>query len=194
MMQSSAMNTLRLLAALATVLLAAGCATTPSEPTAPRGTVIHAPAATAPATPPAPPPSPLESEVRWMRQLFDGTPVAIDTERDGAMRVEVPMQYAFDGEAAVIKPPLAAVLDRVAISMKRHPTTRVHVAAPGKSAAARSAAMQAHLKSRGVAPARIAMAAAKREEVVALRLVPGQSVIDKLDDSRLPPPPAPPAH
>ena len=101
MMQSSAMNTLRLLAALATVLLAAGCATTPSEPTAPRGTVIHAPAATAPATPPAPPPSPLESEVRWMRQLFDGTPVAIDTERDGAMRVEVPMQYAFDGEGTI---------------------------------------------------------------------------------------------
>jgi hypothetical protein len=191
MMQLPAMNILRLLAALAVAALAAGCATTPSAPT---GTVIHAPSATAPATPPAPPPSPLESEVRWMRQLFNGTPVAIDTERDGAMRVEVPMQFAFDGDGAVVKPPLAAVLDRVAISMKRHPTSRVHVAAPGKSAAARSAAMQAHLKSRGVAPARIAMTAAKREEVVALKLVPGQTPIDRLDDSKLPPPPAPPAH
>ena len=188
MMQSPAMNILRLLAALAVAALAAGCATTPSAPT---GTVIHAPSATAPAPPAGPPPSPLESEVRWMHQLFDGTPVAIDTERDGAMRVEVPMQFAFDGDTAVVKPPLAAVLDRVAISMKRHPTTRVHVAAPGKSAVARSAAMQAHLKSRGVAPARIAMTAAKRDEVVALRLVPGQSVIDKLDDSKLPSPPPP---
>lgn len=185
------MKLLRLLVALATAALAVGCATT-HAPSAPSGTVIHAPAAT-PATPSAPP-SPLEGEVRWMHQLFDGTPVAIDTEHDGAMRVEVPVQFAFDGDAAVVKPPLAAVLDRVALSMKRHPTTRVHVAAPGKSAAARSAAMQAHLKNRGIAPARIAMAAAKREEVVALRLVPGQAVIERLDDSKLPPPPAPAPH
>jgi hypothetical protein len=185
------MNILRLLAAATVAALAPGCATTP-PPSAPAGIVIQAPAPSA--TPAPPPPSPLEGEVRWMRQLFDGTPVAIDAEQDGAMRVEVPMQFAFDGDAAVVKPPLGAVLDRVALSMKRHPTSRVHVAVPGKSAAARSAAMQAHLKNRGVAPARIAMTAAKRDQVVALRLVPGQKAVDRLDDSKLPPPPAPPVH
>jgi hypothetical protein len=126
-----------------------------------------------------------------MRQLFDGTPVAIATEQDGAMRVEVPTQFAFDTDAAVVKPPLGAVLDRMAMSMRRHPTTRVHVASPGKAAAARSAAVREHLKSRGVAPARISTVAAKRDEVVALRLLPGLAPIDKLDDSKLPPPPPP---
>jgi len=189
-MQSLAMKFPRFAAVLVLAALAAGCAT---SPTPPQGTVIHAPAATPPA-PPAPPPSPLEGEVRWMRQLFDGTPVAIESEADGAMRVEVPTQYAFDHEAAVVKPPLGAVLDRVAMSMRRHPTARVHVASPGKAAAARSAAVREHLKSRGVAPARISTAAAKRDEVVALRVVPGQVPINVLDDSKLPPPPAPPVH
>src|SRR5689334_2729491 len=98
----------------------AGCATKPS-PTNPPPLVVPA----QPPASPSPPPSPLESEARWMRQLFDGTPVVVDTERDGAMRVEVPLQYAFDGDQAAIKPPLNAVLEKVALSMKRNPTARV---------------------------------------------------------------------
>jgi hypothetical protein len=189
-MQSPTMKSpARLAAALAIPLFMAGCATTPHPSSSPPPLVVPAPAPTA--TPPAPPPSPLEGEARWMRQLFDGTPVAIETERDGAMRVEVPMQYAFDEDQAVLKPPLAAVLDKVALSLKRNPTARVHLAPPGKAAAARSAAMRTHLRNRGVAPARIVTVAASRDEVVALRVLPGVGPIDKLDDSKLPPPPPP---
>ena len=170
----------------------AGCATTPSPSSAPPPLVVPAPPPGA--TPPAPPPSPLEGEVRWMRQLFDGTPVVVDTERDGAMRVEVPLQYAFDGDQAAIKPPLNAVLEKVALSMKRNPTARVHLASPGKAAAAaRTAAMRTHLRNHGVAPARISTGAAQREDVVVARMVPGAVGIDKLDDSKLPPPPPPPS-
>jgi outer membrane protein OmpA-like peptidoglycan-associated protein len=193
------MNALARLAAVVAIPLAmlAGCATSP--PPAPASTTPPAvvvpvphPAVPPPVTPPAAPPSPLEGEVRWMRQLFDGTPVTIESESDGAMRVEVPMQYAFDSEQSVLKPPMAAVLDKVALSLKRNPTARVHLASPGKTtAAARSAAMREHLRTRGVAPARIATVAAQREEVVAVRVLPGYAPIDRLDDSKLPPPPAP---
>ena len=59
-------------------------------------------------------------------------------QADGALRVTVPLQFCFDRAAAVVKPPLAAVLDRLAKS-QRDQGTRLRVAAapdPGKGAGA----------------------------------------------------------
>ena len=49
-----------------------------------------------------------------MKQLFDGTPVAIASEPDGSMRVDVPMTFSFDDKSNAPKPPLRAVMDKVA--------------------------------------------------------------------------------
>ena len=57
---------------------------------------------------------------------------------DGTLRVTVPLRYCFDRGAVVVKPPLAAVLDRIAKSQRDEPT-RLRVAAapdPGKGAEA----------------------------------------------------------
>ena len=59
-------------------------------------------------------------------------------QADGVLRVTVPLQFCFDRAAAVVKPPLAAVLDRLAKSQRDQPT-RLRVAAapdPGKGTGA----------------------------------------------------------
>ncbi len=91
-----------------------------------------------PAPTPAQPRQTLASEQRRLAELFRGTPVAFTMQADGALRVTVPLQFCFDRAALVVKPPLAAVLDRLAKS-QRDQTTRLRVAAapdPGKGTAA----------------------------------------------------------
>jgi hypothetical protein len=147
-----------------------GTSTTPGEP--PR--------------PGQPPPNVLAAEVTWMRQLFDGTPVVIASEPDGAMRVDVPMQFAFDDKSNSPKPPLRAVMDKVALSMLRQASTKVHLATPGP--VARGAAMRRYLQGRGVIGLRVVVLAPPPGDAVMLRVVPGPIAIDKLDDDKLPPP------
>ena len=64
-----------------------------------------------------------------MAELFRGTPVVFSLMADGSMRVEVPLTYCFDAGGAVVKPPLAAVLDRIARSQRNLPT-RLSASAP----------------------------------------------------------------
>ncbi len=176
------MTTTRIACYLSLVAFVAGCAA-PTQ--VPPGT----PPSTAPAEPPRPgqaPPNVLAAEVAWMRQLFDGTPVVIASEPDGAMRVDVPLTFSFDDKSNAPKPPLRAVMDKVALSMARQASSKVHLSTPGP--VARGAAMRRYLQGRGVIGLRVVVLTPTQGDAVMLRVVPGPVAIDKLDDDRLPPP------
>jgi len=174
--------------ALATLILplAAGCAIAPTRPATTTGGTAPAAPAEAPPRPGQPPPNVLAAEVNWMKQLFEGTPVAIVAEDDGAMRVDVPLAYSFDDRSTAPKPPLRAVMDKVAQTMARQASAKVLLAAPGP--AARGSAMRNYLMGRGVIGLRMTVLSAAPSDAVMLRVVPGPVAIDKLDDKALPPP------
>jgi hypothetical protein len=175
------------IAALAAMNLLAGCGSPPSRTAAPVATATPtAPTEAPPPRPGQPPPNVLAAEVTWMKQLFEGTPVAVVAEDDGAMRVDVPLTFAFDDKSSTPKAPLRAVMDKVAQSLARQASAKVHVATPGP--AARGAAMRNYLMSRGVVGLRVVMLTPPPNEAVTLRVVPGPVAIDKLDDRALPPP------
>jgi outer membrane protein OmpA-like peptidoglycan-associated protein len=122
--------------ALATIL--PGCATGPVD------------------RPPAEHPT-LTSEQRRLKDALRGTPVVVDT----LMRVEVPLQFSFDAGRGAVKPPLAAVLDRMAAGL-RLANFDVRIAAPadpkGSSPALvqdRGASVRDYLVARGVRLGRI---------------------------------------
>ncbi|MBA4178237.1 MAG: hypothetical protein C0505_17025 [Leptothrix sp. (in: Bacteria)] len=193
------------LAAWSLALLMAGCATVappPVSPTAPparppapaTAQPTPAPAAEAPASPAAPVPSPrtvaaegLAIEQRWLQDWFRGTPVRIALRGDGVLAVEVPREFCFDSGRSQIKPALAAVLDKVAESLRRRPTTRLTLlaapadpAGPSTSPAAnpasatlaqqRAAGVQRHLRDRGIALARLGEPTADGAAAVQLRI------------------------
>jgi hypothetical protein len=170
--------------ALACVILLAGCAAPVSAPSP-----ASDPAPTPTPEPPRPgqpPPTVLAAEVRWMRALFDGTPVGVAGEADGAMRITVPMTYAFDAQSSAPKPPLRAVMDKLAATMARQPSAKVHVGAPG--AEARTNAMRSYFGTKGVTALRVVAMAPPPGDIVTMRVVPGPVAINKLEDSALPPP------
>ncbi len=105
---------------------------------------------------------PLGDEQRRLAELFRGTPVVFQMQSDGSLRVEVPLRYAFDRGASAVKPPLAAVLDRIALGQRGQPT-RVHVAAPGDPGARntmlardRAVSTRGYLMAHGIAVTRFA--------------------------------------
>lgn len=161
---------------LITAALFAGLAGCASKSTAPAPTA--APTATAPATPPAtspagsaartstpvPPRAALAAEQKRLAGLFEGTPVVITMQADGSMKVDVPLSFCFDRGAFVVKPPLAAVLDRLARS-QRGDTTKLRVSAAGDTAASgpnlardRAASARDYMVARGVLAARVVLA------------------------------------
>ncbi len=147
------------------VLLAAltGCA---SKSTAP-ATAEPAPATPASghasATPGLPRPT-LAAEHKRLSELFKGTPVVFSMQADGSLKVDVPLSFCFDRGAFVVKPPLAAVLDRLARS-QRGEATKLRVSAAADSAASgpnlardRAASTRDYMVARGVAAARVVLA------------------------------------
>jgi outer membrane protein OmpA-like peptidoglycan-associated protein len=126
-------------------------------------------------TPPVEPP--LLAEQRWLTQWFVGTPVVIAMQGDGSLRVEVPLEFSFDAGSALIKPALAAVLDRVATSTRRV-DGRLLIEAPADADAAstqrlsldRATSLRQHLVARGVGPQHINDAPPARGTAVALHL------------------------
>lgn len=195
--------------AAALVVLLAGLQACQTTTTAPGSTVPGAPLAEdLAAKPPLPAEAPLAGEARWLTELFAGTPVQVVGERDGSVRVNVPMKYAFDpvpasgtppATATAPKPPLQAVLDKLSQSMKRQPTAKLQAAAPaGPRSAERLAALRSHLANRGVANWRVAAATPPTEDQVLLRLVAPPAGMKMLDDGTLAPTSAgrvvPPAH
>lgn len=149
------------------------------------------------AKPPSPAETPLAGEARWLTELFAGTPVQVVGERDGSVRLNVPMKYAFDpvpasgsvpATATAPKPPLQAVLDKLSQSLKRQPTAKLQAAAPaGPRSAERLAALRSHLANRGVPNWRVAAATPPTDDQVLLRLVAPPAGMKVLDDGTLAP-------
>jgi len=184
------------------ILLAAlaGCAAPKpagSGPGAVVGTEPMPGTAPAPARPPPPAPvaSPLVSEQRWLDEWFRGTPVVIALTDTNTLAVDVPLANSFDAGRSSIKPALAAVLDRVATSLRRQPAMRVSIAAPSDAAgapalaSARAQQVRAHLVSRGIAATRMSgVGTARVGAPVQLRLLIAPQAIGHLDDATLPVP------
>jgi outer membrane protein OmpA-like peptidoglycan-associated protein len=173
------------------VLLALGaCSSAPppapaAAPAPPPPVAAPAPAPPTPAAPAAPTPaeqrtaaaSALAVERQWLAAWFKGTPVVIAQRANGAVVVEVPREFCFEPGRDAIKPALAAVLDKVAQSMRRTPSAELQlIAAPGDNAASaalglrRAVRVHEHLRSRGVSETRMAKPSAASGAAVQLRI------------------------
>lgn len=160
----------RRVVALLAPLLLYGCASVapsgPEPPVAPR-----------PVTTPAPRPASLAIERQWLQSWFKGTPVRIEQRSGAEFSVQVPGEYCFDAGSSAVKPPLAAVLDKLAQSLQRKPEARVDLlAAPGDAAGAaalvqqRGDSVRKHLIARGVSSQRLAATSAADVAAVQLRI------------------------
>lgn len=156
--------------ALVALLVLHGCSTvTPSAP--------EPPAAPKPSAPPAPRPAALAVERQWLQSWFKGTPVRIEQRSESAFTIEVPRDYCFDAGGSAVKPPLAAVLDKLAQSLQRKPEARVELlAAPGDAAGASALAQQRgdsvrkHLLARGVSSRQLVAPSVTDAAAVQLRI------------------------
>ena len=151
-----------------------------------------APPAQTPAQTPAPTPAPsgasartqaaevLAIEQQWLQDWFRGTPVRIALRSDGILTIDVPREFCFEAGRSRILPALSAVLDKVAQSLNRRPTTRLTglagpadpagVGGPAALGLQRATAMQRHLRDRGIALARLAEPLAEGSTGVQLRI------------------------
>ena len=136
---------------IATAALLGACGTSPTSTVPAKGASAPRPT--------------LAQERQRIGDLFQGTPVTLAIDGDGSLRAEVPLKFSFDAGRAVVKPPLGALLDRLAGS----PATRGGswvVAAPGdpKSkgnslALERAASTRDYLVGRGADPLRFSVSA-----------------------------------
>ena len=166
---------MRLVLLITALLLAglAGCASKRAPAPAPSPASTAAPAASG-VVPVHPT---LVAEQRRLSELFRGTPVVFAMQPDGSLRVEVPLSFCFDQGAFVVKPPLGAVLDRLAKS-QRGETSRLRVAVASDSGASaqnlardRAASTRDYLVARGVHATRVALASAAQGEGVEIVVV-----------------------
>lgn len=169
-------------AALSAALLAAALALQACS-TAPRGTTAPptSPAAAgAPITAPVAPPATLATERQWLQSWFAGTPVQIQQRGEGPLSVSVPREFCFDAGRSAIKPALAAVLDKVAESLRRVPQARLQqLAAPADAGAAagtalavqRATQVRARLLSRGVQVTQMTEPTATADAAVLIQVV-----------------------
>lgn len=118
----------------------------------------------------------LASEQLRLSELFRGTPVVFAMQSDGGLRVVVPLRYCFEPGSHAVKPPLAAVLDRLAKSQLNE-STRLRVAAAGDAGASSATPALAlgrsraqgtidYLAAQGIKPSRSTTYAAARVEGV----------------------------
>jgi len=183
--------------------LLSGCAA-PAPPPAGKPPPAVGVAASAPAPAPLPlrpagavPPvvSPMVAEQRWLGEWFRDTPVTIALTDSDTLAVDVPLAHAFAAGNSAVKPALAAVLDRVATSLRRQPTMRISVAAPTDSggasalATSRTQHVRDYLATRGVAATRVTgLGTARAGSAVQLRMAITPQPIGRLDDATLPVP------
>lgn len=156
------------ISALLVVLALGGCASgPPSTATVPFTSAAPDPAALTAAPTPAEQrtaaASTLSVERQWLGSWFKGTPVVVAQRPSGSVVVEVPREFCFDPGKDVVKPALAAVLDKVAQSMRRMAIAEIHqIAAPGDASGGaalgvrRATRVYEYLRSRGVSEARLA--------------------------------------
>ena len=157
---------------LCLAVLAACGSTPPTKPGTPGGPG----APTAPSTPGAPAPEPprptLAAEQQRLSALFDGTPVVFTMQGDGSLRAEVPLRFCFDPGSSTVKPPLAAVLDRLATSQRRG-HSRLLVVAPGDKRGKgitlgndRAGSTRDYLVGRGIAATRFTLSSVVEPDLV----------------------------
>ncbi len=157
----------------ALALLVAACATPPpaahAPPSAPRS-------AAAPAARPT-----LAAEQRRLSALFDGTPVVFAMQADGSLRVTVPRYFCFDRGAVRVKPPLAAVLDRLAKSQLDAPS-KFRLSAPADPETRgpalvrdRGVALRDYLMGQRIAAERLQLMSAVQTEWVEIVVMEGSA-------------------
>lgn len=107
----------------------------------------------------------LASEKTRLASLFRGTPVVFALQRDGSLRVEVPLPFSFDTGKAAVKPPLAAVLDRL-VAGQLNELTRLSISAPSDATASapalageRARNARDHCVAKGLSAQRVSIAA-----------------------------------
>lgn len=122
-------------------------------------------------------PEALAVERQWLGSWFKGTPVRIGQRNDGAVTVDVPREFCFDRGRSSVEPALAAVLDKVAASLRRVPLAHLTLlAAPDDAAGSaqlalqRAAEVHKYLRSRGVSAARLGKPSAATAAAVQLRM------------------------
>lgn len=158
------MNRCFLLAAVPLIALLAACGTPTAPPTAP---MAPAPNPSRPA-----PAATLAGEQVRLAELFRGTPVVFTLQQDGSLRAAVPRRFSFDADAIKVKPPLAAVLDRLA-KAQLQTGARVRVSAPADPGARgpalardRALSVRDYLVGQGVASTRLQASGATQTEQV----------------------------
>lgn len=122
-------------------------------------------------------PAALTTERQWLQSWFRGTPVSIGQRNDGAVTVDVPREFCFDPGRSSVKPALAAVLDKVAESLRRRPLAHLQLlAAPADAtgtarlAQQRAAQVRQYFRSHGVPDARLGKPTATAAAAVQLRM------------------------
>ena len=120
----------------------------------------------------------LAVERQWLGAWFEGTPVRIEQRRGGVVTIDVPREFSFVQGETDVKPPLAAVLDKLAESLQRVPQAWLSaLAAPGDGAAAtaslairRAGSVRDYLRSRGVSASRLGKPSPAEAASVQLRM------------------------
>ena len=114
----------------------------------------------------------LVAEKQRLETVLQGTPAVLALQADNSLDVEIPLRSCFDRGRAVVKPPLAKVLDRMA-SNQRNETTRLLVTAPtdpGDKALAlamrRAVTARDYLIERGLDASRFSVSAVPRNPTV----------------------------
>lgn len=116
-------------------------------------------------------------ERQWLQSWFKGTPVLIEQRSDDLVVIDIPRQFCFDEGRTDVKPALAAVLDKVAQSLRRAPRARLlTIAAPGDTAEAgrlsmrRATQLRVHLLGRGAPAPQLGNPSSADAAAVQLRL------------------------
>jgi outer membrane protein OmpA-like peptidoglycan-associated protein len=119
----------------------------------------------------------LTVERQWLQSWFRDTPVRIAQRADGAVAIDVPREFCFEPGRSRMKPALAAVLDKVAESLRRAPFAQLPLlAAPEDAngvpplALQRATEVRDHLRSRGVDASRLGKPSATGAAAVQLRI------------------------
>ena len=164
--------------------LLGGCASVVAPPGAPgaspvvRGEQRPPAVAVNPATELAASPAELVVERQWLQSWFVGTPVTIMLRGTQSMTIDVPRQHCFDTGSTRIRPALAAVLDKLAQSMRRLPYSHLTmIAAPEDGGASkrslalqRATRIQRQMRSIGVPAAKLGRPSVTTADAVQLRI------------------------
>jgi outer membrane protein OmpA-like peptidoglycan-associated protein len=107
----------------------------------------------------------MEDRRNAMEQATQGTNVEVTRTADNQLKIKVPSDISFDTGSAVIKPPLRAVLDPFAASLRGDPSARItivgHTDSTGSDAinqplsVERALSVRDYLVTRGVAAGRV---------------------------------------